>query len=51
MAEEAQFELERNLNSHDNAGAAPVLIGCDNGSKAIWAMAVDLMGPTQPVGN
>ena len=33
---------------HKNkVGASPVLIGCDHKSKAIWAMAVNIKGPTQ----
>ena len=51
MTKEGQFELERNLNGQDKIGAAPVLMGCDHRSKAIWAMAVDLKGPTQSAVN
>jgi len=47
MTKEGQFELEKHMRDEDKVGASPVLIGCDHISKAIWAMAVDLKGPTQ----
>ena len=43
---EGQFELEKCMTNEDKVGASPVLSGCDHRSKAIWAMAVDIKGPT-----
>ena len=47
MTREGPFELEKHMRDEDKVGASPVLIGCDHRSKAIWAMAVDIKGPTQ----
>ena len=35
------------MRDEDKVGASLVLIGCDHRSKANWAMAVDIKGPTQ----
>ena len=35
------------LRDEDKVGVSQVLIGCDHRSKTIWAMAVDIEGPTQ----
>ena len=47
MTTEGQLELERKLEDEGKVGASPVLIRCLHRSKAIWAMAVDIKGPTQ----
>ena len=30
----------------DKVGATPILVGCDHRSKAVWAMATNMKGPT-----
>ena len=44
MTKEGQFELDRNLNEQDKVGAAPVLVGCDHRSKAIWQWQLSSRG-------
>ena len=50
MTREGKFELEKYMRDEDQVGSSPVLIGCNHRSKAIWAMAVDIKGPTQSAG-
>ena len=45
------LDLKKYMKDEDKVGASPVLIGCDHRSKAIWAMPVDIKGPTQSAVN
>ena len=46
MAREGSVEMERDMKEVDKVGATPILVGCDHRSKAVWAMATNMKGPT-----
>ena len=46
MTKEGSVELERYMIKPEKIGAAPILVGCDHRSKAIWAMTANMKGQT-----
>ena len=46
MTREGAVEMERDMKEVDKVGATPILVGCDHRSKAVWAMATNMKGPT-----
>ena len=46
MIKKGSIEMEKDMKETDRVGATPILVGCDHRSKAIWAMATNMKGPT-----
>ena len=46
MTKEGLAKMEKYMREPEKLGATPILIGCAHQSKAIWAMAVNMKGPT-----
>ena len=46
MTREGAVEMERDMREVDKVGATPILVGRDHRSKAVWAMATNMKGPT-----
>ena len=46
MTREGAVGMDRDMKDVDKVGATPILVGCDHRSKAVWAMATNMKGPT-----